>query len=103
MAIVIPGDTMEPLEKLAAELLALGDAAAPGVTYIHDGATDQRKREALAITSLNMAFQALLRVTPFSELGLMIALGSVTGTVMAQCVATLREVSAASEPVGAVQ
>ena len=115
MAIVIPSLVMDRLAELAAPLLAQAMEDAQAFTYVAEDANEVERAQAEMVQGLVFAIQAALSRLPFNELGVVTAMGAVSGTVMANCAtdrrelyrifqaqmaATLKDVGAAREPMG---
>ncbi len=118
MAQHLPDELMDGLTTLAEPLMEAAGDAAKRLVWVAEDATDDDRVGAEVVQTFVVATQALLRGLPLTELGLIGALGALSGTVMGQCVGdkrhlyaafnaqmarTMREVSDALKPVGGMQ
>ncbi len=116
MAQLISTETMATLHKAAADLVSESLRAAEAMVLVDEGATEDEIAQAIAVNAVTLAVSAILQSIPLNQLGVMAAMGTVSGTVLGQCVgdravlyagfqkqmaATLAEVAAARmTPVG---
>lgn len=97
MAKVVDPTVFGELTELAAPLIEAAITAAPGLTFIDEDADEVSRITSLKVTALVIAFDALLAVLEPDELTMILALGTVGGTQIAQCRSDRRKVLGAFE------
>jgi exosome complex RNA-binding protein Csl4 len=115
MAVVIPAALLDELCELAGPLIERARLAAAQYVLVTEDATEDDIEQTEAVQAVVLAVQAVLLKMPFNELGVVTALASVCGTVLAQCQSnrsflydamklqmarTMADVSSAREPMG---
>lgn len=97
MAKVIDPAVFSELTQLAAPLIERAITAAPDLSFITEDADEGTRITSLKVTALVIAFDALLAVLRPDELTMILALGTVAGTQVAQCQSDRRRVLGAFE------
>lgn len=82
MTAQIATEAMEPLRGIAGDLI---DEARTLALTLGLESEEEGYEQALTVQSVGLAVQAILQSVPLNQLGVILAMGSVYGTVLGQC------------------
>ncbi len=85
MAIIIPPETMEAMNVLSGELVKVAYSASEHAVELREDSTAESIAAAQAVQTVIFAISSILQSVPLSEHGALLAMASMSGTVMGQC------------------